>query len=278
MINAQNNYPNNIILTRNDRTNMSSGLGSLLQGVQHIGVTVRDMAKSLEFYTEVLGGKLVVEESELVGDVIQNTLFQKEELDTKPQGIDPNIINIPRLRSGKEDALDIKFISFGNTVVELIYFREAGNPNVAHSSVRSNPSHIGHVNAMHISFNVKEGIDLNVFAKILEEECHKRGMMNVVSNRIIRVKSETERKAVNLRYNSFKFWNEPEFLAAKEPEVDWSNHPMEGWSLFYCKGPNGEQLEFNQPTRKIKNTFKEAMQSYNQANGTSFTFPDAKIC
>lgn len=254
-----------------------SGLGHLLQGVQHVGVTVEDMEKSLEFYTEVLGGKLAVGESELIGDLIQNTLFQKEELDAITEGINSEILDIPNLRSGKKDALDVKFISFGNIVVELIYFREVGNPNAPHSSVKSLPSHIGHVNAMHISFNVKEGIDLSEFANLFEEECHKRGMNNVVCNRIIHVNSEAERKAVARHYNSFKFWNEPGLLAAEAPPIDWSKDPMEGWSLFYCKGPNGEQLEFNQVTRKIKTRFQEALQEYNQANNTSFTFPDANV-
>jgi catechol 2,3-dioxygenase-like lactoylglutathione lyase family enzyme/ketosteroid isomerase-like protein len=254
-----------------------SGLGDLLQGVQHVGVTVRDKKKSLEFYTEVLGGKLVVGENDLMGDVIQNTLFQKEELDAEAQGIAPETAPIPKLRSGKEDALDVNFISFGNTVVELIYFKEAGLNDDTHTSVRKIPSHIGHVNAMHISFNVKEGIDLNEFAQRLEEQCHKRGMTEVVCNRVIRVRNEAERRAVARRYKSFKFWNEPEALAAGEPEIDWSHDPMEGWSLFYCKGPNGEQLEFNQVTRKVKNSFRNAMEQYNQANGTSFTFPDNQI-
>ncbi|WP_242045739.1 MULTISPECIES: nuclear transport factor 2 family protein [unclassified Calothrix] len=284
MINGQTDYANGKVLAQNGQDALqkhqlisSSGLGHLLQGVQHVGVTIHDMAKSLEFYTEVLGGKLVVGESELVGDVIQNTLFQKEELDALAKGIDPEKADIPHLRSGKQDALDVKFISFGNTVVELIYVREAGKANAPYGSVKSIPSHIGHVNAMHISFNVKEGVDLNEFAKILEEESHRRGMTNVVCNRVIHVKSEAERRAVALRYNSFKFWNEPEAIAAGEPEVDWSKDPMEGWSLFYCKGPNGEQLEFNQVTRKVKNRFQESMEEYNQANGTSFIFPDAKV-
>ena len=248
------------------------GLGHLLQGVQHFGVTVDDLEKSLEFYLEVLGGKLVVTEKELVGDVIQNTLFQKEELDAIAAGIEP--VDLPRLRSTKEDGLDVNFISFGNTVVELIYFREAGKPNAPRSSVRKIPSHIGHVNAMHMSFNVKEGIDLNVFANMLEKECHRRGMTEVICNRVIHVKSEAERRAVALKYNSFKFWNEPN---GEEPEIDWSKDPMEGWSLFYCKGPNGEQLEFNQVTRKVKNSFRQAMEEYNRANETTFTFPDNKI-
>ncbi len=253
------------------------GLGNYLQGVQHVGVTVQDMAKSLEFYTQVLGGKLVVGENELVGDAIQNTLLQKEELDAIAKGIDPQTLDIPQLRSGKEEALDVKFISFGTVVVELLYIRESGNVNAPYSLVKSLPSHIGHVNAMHISFNVKEGIDLNVFAKNFEEECNRRGMTNVVCNRIIRVTSEAERKAVALRYNSMKFWNDLDSITAGEPEKDWSHDPMEGWSLFYAKGPNGEQLEFNQVTRKVKTRFQAAMQEYNQANETFFTFPDNKV-
>ncbi|WP_313949872.1 nuclear transport factor 2 family protein [Aphanizomenon sp. FACHB-1401] len=255
----------------------TSGLGHLLQGVQHVGVTVNDISQSLDFYLEVLGGKLVVAESELVGDVIQNTLFQKEELDAIAQSINPQTIKVPHLRSAKEDALDVRFISFGNTVIELIHFREAGKPNASHASVPTIPSHIGNVNAMHISFNVKEGVDLNVFAQMLEAECHKRGMTNVVCNRVVNVKSEAERRVVAQRYNSFKFWNEPEVIAAGEPEIDWSHDPMEGWSLFYCKGPNGEQLEFNQVTRKVKTSFQKGMEEYNQANGTTFTFPEAII-
>ena len=157
--------------------------------------------------------------------------------------------------------------------VELIHFREAGNPNANKTSVSSVPSHIGHVNAMHLSFNVKEGIDLNLFAKLLEEECHERGMTNVVCNRIVRVKSEAERKAVALKYNSVKLWHEE----GDEPQIDWSNDPMEGCAFFYCKGPSGEQLEFNQITRKVKENFRQGVREYNEANGTSFTFPEAKL-
>lgn len=258
----------------NSQQNGRPGLGHYLQGVQHIGVTVSDMKKSLEFYTEVLGGKLVIPENGLVGDDMQNTLFQKEELDALAQGQDPRNIDIPKLRDGK-DALDIKFISFGNTCVELIYFRDGANPNASKTSVSAIPSHIGHVNAMHLSFHVKEDIDLSEFADILEQECHKRGMTDVICNRIVNVKSEAERRAVALKYNSFKFWEEEDFSSNGHAENHFGD--FEGWALFYCKGPNGEQLEFNQVTRKVKNKFIQAQQEYNQANGTSFTFPEGKI-
>ena len=250
-----------------------SGLGHYLQGVQHFGVTVDNMAQAVEFYTEVLGGKLVVSEDELVGDKAQNTLFQQEELEAIAAGIDPDLADIPHLRSGKKQALDVKFISFGNVVVELLQIREAGKPSPHKGAVSSLPSHIGHVNAMHLSFNVKDGIDLNLFAQMLEEECQRRGMTQVAFNRVIRVNSEAERKAIARKYNSFKFWNEPE----DEEPMDWSADPMEGWSLFYCKGPNGEQLEFNQATRGVKEKFRQGVQDYNQANDTAFTFPDTLI-
>ncbi|MBD2775172.1 VOC family protein [Iningainema tapete] len=241
---------------------IKSGLGHYLQGIQHIGITVYDLDKSLEFYTEVLGGKLVIAEDGLMGEGMQNTLFQKEELDAITKGIDPKTLDIPTLKDS-QNALDIKFISFGNTCLELIYFRDAEN-SISHSSVGSIPSHIAHVNAMHLSFHVKDDVDLNVFANLLEEECEKRGIANVICNRIIQVKSEAERRKVALKYNSTKFWHEP-YITEDEPE-DFGE--FEGWALFYCKGPSGEQLEFNQVTRKVKGHFAQAQQEYKIANKT----------
>jgi catechol 2,3-dioxygenase-like lactoylglutathione lyase family enzyme/limonene-1,2-epoxide hydrolase len=251
------------------------GLGHLLQGVQHVGVTVEDMERSLEFYTEVLGGKLVVGEDNLMGDGMQNTLFQKEELEAIAQGIDPQSLDLPNLRD--EKALDIRFISFGNTCVELLHIKNPKSHSLRASAVKSIPSQVGHVNAMHISFHVKENIDLNLFAKQLEEECQKRGFTNVVFNRIIRVKSAQERRNVVQKYNSFKMWNDPDAMAGAPSQPDWRDDPMEGWALFYCKGPSGEQLEFNQVTRKVKGRFQEAQEQYNEATGTVFSFPDVKV-
>jgi catechol 2,3-dioxygenase-like lactoylglutathione lyase family enzyme len=103
----------------------STGLGRYLQGVQHVGVTVDDWAKSLEFYIEVLGGKPAIQGAGFYGDVLHNTLFQKEELDATERGVAPRALGVPELRTGQQEALDVVFISFGNTVVELIHFRDA---------------------------------------------------------------------------------------------------------------------------------------------------------
>ncbi|WP_221643343.1 MULTISPECIES: nuclear transport factor 2 family protein [unclassified Nostoc] len=273
-VGATNQLQENIVSLMSGKQNLKSGLGHYLQGMQHVGVTVQDMEKSLEFYLEVLGGKLVIAENGLMGDGMQNTLFQKEEIDANLQVANPQNFDIPNLRDAKE-ALDIKFISFGNTCIELIYFREAAILNAQSSSRESIPSHIGNVNAMHISFHVKDNVDLNIFAKILEDECHNRGLTNVVFNRVIHVKSAEERRKIALRYNSNKFWNEPDLLAEDQAETDFGE--FEGWALFYCKGPNGEQLEFNQVTRKAKEHFDKAQEEYNMANGISSAVSNSKV-
>jgi alkylhydroperoxidase/carboxymuconolactone decarboxylase family protein YurZ/catechol 2,3-dioxygenase-like lactoylglutathione lyase family enzyme/limonene-1,2-epoxide hydrolase len=272
-VGATNQLKSDIVSLMSGKQITKSELGHYLQGVQHVGVTVQDMAKSLEFYTEVLGGKLVIAEHDLMGDGMQNTLFQKEELDAIAKGIDLKTYDVPNLRDAQA-ALDIKFISFGNTCVELIYFKDPTTPHIQSSSVSSIPSHIGHVNAMHISFHVKDDVDLNVFAKILEEECQTRGLNNVTFNRVIRVKSEEERRKIALKYNSTKFWNE---LDSSEEQSETDFGELEGWALFYCKGPNGEQLEFNQATRKVKGLFTQAQEKYNMANNTYFTASDTKF-
>ena len=38
-----------------------------------------------------------------------------------------------------------------------------------------------------------------------------------------------------------------------------------GWSLIYCKGPEGEQLEFVQALGPVKKTFQEALEARRHA-------------
>jgi catechol 2,3-dioxygenase-like lactoylglutathione lyase family enzyme len=258
----------------------STGLGRYLQGVQHVGITVDDWAKSLEFYIEVLGGKPAIQGSGFYGDVLHNTLFQKEELDALERDVSPRSMGVPELRTGQHEALDVVFISFGNTAVELIHFRDATLDPTAPNVFPKLPSGVGHGNAGHISFHVKDDVDLNAFAKQLEEECQRRGIKNVVCNRIIQVRSEAERRAAALKYCANKFWNDADYFVEGYSDAEFGD--FLGWSLFYCKGPNGEQLEFNQVTRKAREHFDRARREYNEANGTTYEAsrsqpnPDAK--
>src|SRR5688500_8495392 len=95
------------------REPQATGLGRYLQGVQHVGITVDDWAKSLEFYIEVLGGQPAIQGSGFYGDVLHNTLFQKEELDALERDVSPRSLGVPELRTGQHEALDVVFISFG---------------------------------------------------------------------------------------------------------------------------------------------------------------------
>jgi len=255
--------------------NQPRSLGKMLQGVQHVGVTVDDMKKSLEFYIEVLGGKLSIAGTGFYGPVLHNTLFQIEEIDAFAHSSSPRSYGVPDLRDGSRESLDVCFISFGNTCVELIHFRDAKLDSSAPNIFPRLPSGVGHGNACHISFHVKDDVDLNVFAKTLEQECQRRGIKNVKVNHVIDVKTDEERRSLPLRYAANKFWNEKDYFIEGYSDSDFGD--FEGWSLFYAKGPNGEQLEFNQVTRKAKSHFDRARNEYNAANDTAFDPPRATV-
>jgi catechol 2,3-dioxygenase-like lactoylglutathione lyase family enzyme len=246
-------------------------LGGMLQGVQHVGVTVDDMAKSLEFYVGVLGGRIAEMGTGFYGDVLYNTLFQKEEIDSIQQNTTTRSLGVPDIKDGKTEALDVCFISFGNTCVELLHFRDAKLDYRAPNIFPKLPTSVGYGNAGHISFHVKDDIDLNVFARDLEEECHRRGINNVVCNRVVHVRSHQERLKLPLKYAANKFWNESQYFIEGYSDSDFGG--FHGWSLFYAKGPNNEQLEFNQVTRHIKTSFDQARDKYNDDNGTDFVAP-----
>ena len=254
-----------------------AGLGQYLQGIQHFGITVDNMAKSLEFYIEVLGGKLAIAGDGFTGQVLHNTLFQKEELEAIGLGINPRSLGIPDLRDGGHEVLDVRFISFGNTVLELIHFRDAKLDINAPNTIEKLPGSVGYANAAHISFHVKDDVPLNEFALILEGACEQRGI-NVACNRVITVKSETERRQVAARYAANLFWQDPahpEYFIEGYSDSDFGG--FHGWSLFYCKGPNGEQLEFNQVTRTAKENFMRAQREYNEANGTEYIWNQTSL-
>ena len=98
------------------------------------------------------------------------------------------------------------------------------------------------------------------FADKLVEESHKKGLTEVAINRKIDVDSREE-------------------LAKAPPSYAITEFPgsFEGWALIYAKGPNGEQLGFNQVRSVCKGNFIKAMEQYNKLNKTSHTWPKAKL-
>src|SRR5262249_50161568 len=111
-----------ISVARND-----GPLGARLQGVQHFGVTVQNMDRAYEFYTEVLGGTEVFRDGDFHGERIHNTLLTDQEIEARQRKVNARTLGIPNLRDG-EQRLDVRFIQFDNVVIELLQYRDADQP------------------------------------------------------------------------------------------------------------------------------------------------------
>ncbi|WP_407184271.1 VOC family protein [Bradyrhizobium centrosematis] len=221
-----------------------SPLGARLQGVQHFGLTVQNMERAYRFYTEVLGGTEVFRHGDFQGDGVQNTLLADQEIEANARGVNPRTIGVPDLRSGAQ-RLDVRFIQFDNMVLELLQYREADQPMGSAKSFAEPVEHMSPAfpRMMHICFYVRDDVDFNRFITDLEAESARHGMTQVRANRTIRVMTEADRKAAPESANTNRVTAEP------------SN----GWELIYCKGPEGEQLEFVKALGPVKKRFSEAL-------------------
>ncbi|HVJ44198.1 MAG TPA: VOC family protein [Dongiaceae bacterium] len=221
-----------------------AALGLRLQGVQHFGLTVQNMERAYEFYTEVLGGTEVFRHGDFQGDAVQNTLLADQEIVANELGVNPRTIGVPDLRGGAQ-RLDVRFIQFDNVVIELLQYRDADQPMGGPKAFAEPVQHMSPAfpRMMHICFHVADDIDFNRFITDLEAESARRGMTQVRANRIIRVNSEAERRAAPESTNTNKI------VVA----------PSDGWELIYCKGPEGEQIEFVKALGPVKQRFANAL-------------------
>ncbi len=222
-------------------------LGARLQGVQHFGLTVQNMERAYEFYTAVLGGTEVFRHGDFQGDAVQNTLLADQEIIANALGVNPRTIGVPDLRGGAQ-RLDVRFIQFDNVVIELLQYRDADQPMGGPKAFAEPVEHMSPAfpRMMHICFYVRDDVDFNQFITDLEAESARRGMTQVRANRIIRVTTEEERKAAPQDTNTNKV----------------TVAPSDGWELIYCKGPEGEQLEFVKALGPVKKRFADAHEAH----------------
>lgn len=225
----------------------SNSLGARLQGVQHFGLTVQNMERAYEFYTAVLGGTEVFRHGDFQGDAVQNTLLADQEILANQTGVNPRTIGVPDLRGGAQ-RLDVRFIQFDNVVIELLQYRDADQPMGGPNAFAEPVEHMSPAfpRMMHICFHVRDDVDFNQFIADLEAESLRRGMTQVRANRTIRVSTEEERKAAPLSANTNKV----------------TVSPSDGWELIYCKGPEGEQLEFVKALGPVKKRFSDALEAH----------------
>jgi catechol 2,3-dioxygenase-like lactoylglutathione lyase family enzyme len=223
-----------------------SSLGARLQGVQHFGLTVQNMDRAFAFYTEVLGGNEVMRDGDFQGERIHNTLLTDQEIEARERDVNPRTIGVPDLRGGTQ-RLDVRFVQFDNVVIELLQYRDAEQPMGSGSSFAEPRDHMSPAfpRSMHICFYLRDDVDFNKFIQDLEAESARRGMTQVRANRVITVSSEQERLAAPLDANSNKI----------------TEGKSNGWALIYCKGPEGEQLEFVQALGPVKKVFADALET-----------------
>lgn len=219
-------------------------LGARLQGVQHFGLTVQNMERAYEFYTQVLGGTEIMRDGDFQGEVIHNTLLLTEELSAKERHVNPRTLGVPDLRGGAQ-RLDVRFIQFDNVVIELLQYRDSNQPQGSGDSFAPPNEHTSPAfpRSMHICFYIRDDVDFNQFVRDLETESAKRGMSNVKANRIIASRTEQERLNAPLDSMTNRI----------------TSGQSDGWTLIYAKGPEGEQLEFVQVRGHAKRVFDGAI-------------------
>ncbi len=218
-------------------------LGARLQGVQHFGVTVQNMDRAFAFYTEVLGGTEVMRDGDFKGEPVHYTLMADQEIVARERRVDPRTIGVPDLKGGSQ-RLDVRFVQFENVVIELLQYRDAAQPIGGGDSWAEPRDHMSpaYPRSMHICFYIRDDVNFDKFIADLEAECARRGMTQVRANRTVPVHSEEERRAAPKNTNTIKI----------------HEGPSNGWSIIYCKGPEGEQLEFVQVLGPVKKTFADA--------------------
>ena len=227
-------------------------LGSRIRGIQHFGVTVQNMNRAFEFYTEVLGGTEVMRDGDFHGEPIHNTLMLHEEIGARQEHVNPHTVGVVDLRRGAQ-RLDVRFVQFDNLVVELLQYRDQDQPEGKGNSFappheRTSPAY---PSSTHICFYIKDDTDFDQFIHDLEAEAARRGMTNVRANRTVASTSDSERLKAPLDANTNKI----------------KQGKSNGWSLMYCKGPEGEQLEFVQVLGPVKQTFDGSLEKRRQMLG-----------
>jgi hypothetical protein len=153
---------------------------------------------------------------------------------------------VPDLKGG-EQRLDVRFVQFDNMVLELLQYRDVQQQMGSGDSWAEPRDHMSpaYPRSMHICFYIRDDVDFNKFVHDLEAESARRGMTQVKANRVIMVTSEQERKSAPIDANTNKI----------------TDGKSNGWALIYCKGPDGEQLEFVQALDPVKKAFQDALES-----------------
>lgn len=241
--------------------------------VQHVGITTSNLTRSVLFYTKVMGGVEVLGAGGdgWDGDDVYQMLMGAAL--ARAGGADDWAAD---LSAGGKDTMGARYVSFDSVILEFLDYhskeaelqhliqtsnatsfpqtaiemhdrlKEHTYPKFSDSNMA--PSVAGN---MHISFNVRPELDLNKFVTALENTSHALGYTEVFCNRVVPPTSVSGD-------------GKPNFAGISEDKnsIQVLDGDFQGWALAYCKGPDGEQMEFNQVRDKAKDNFDQALQTY----------------
>jgi len=203
-------------------------------------VEIYPQSKTLVARIDVKNAK----ETQFLRTAIELEVARALALDSDKMKIAParRLLDQQREALGRSDL--VRFIQFDNVVIELLQYRDADQPMGSAKSFAEPVQHMSPAfpRMMHICFYVRDDVDFNKFIADLEAESARRGMTQVKANRTVTVRTEAARRAAPLESNS-----NPVTVP-----------PSDGWELIYCKGPEGEQLEFVKVLGPVKQRFAEA--------------------
>lgn len=244
-----------------------SALGGYINfedAIQHVGITTSNLTRSVEFYTNIMGGVEVLKAGGdgWKGDDVYQLLMQAALV--KGGVAETWAANIS---AHGPESMSARYVAFDSMVIELLdYFSEeaALQRSLAKEQIADQLAHDGPFPTfspttrlapsvawnMHIAFHVRSDVDPNDFVEELERQSHAAGFDNVLCNRKVPVPVGADGKA--------DVSNTPK--TADSYLVDSGG--FKGWSLSYCKGPDGEQLEFNRVKDAAYEDFTTAHQVY----------------
>jgi catechol 2,3-dioxygenase-like lactoylglutathione lyase family enzyme len=220
-----------------------------LSAIQHVGITTSNLSRSVAWYTQVMGGVEVLGAGGpgWHGDRVEGLLMSQEAYWRGARFA----VYAANVSATGAYALDARYVNFGALQIEFLDYSAADPgatpdplfpmfPNTTAPSVATN---------MHISFDVRPEQNLNAFVEALENVSSNLGFGNVQCNRLVKTASFADAQkasAADPTINSF--WVE--------------SGTFQGWRIAYCKGPDGEQLEFNQVIEAAAADFDQARAAY----------------
>ncbi|XP_005099419.2 uncharacterized protein LOC101854868 [Aplysia californica] len=203
-------------------------IASNLHGIAFAAVTTEDAQRAARWYSEFLGAKHLTDLSfSFYGDEHYYRFFQKEILEARAQGIDPDRLGVPDISDNGNYEIRGEFVLFDNGLVQLIEFARRDTEEHITYPRRIRLTGPGVRNAPQICLWTKDDLDFNQFVHELEEKSIKAGYDKAIFNRAVKVKNEEERR------------NAP----IKDKGINVKEGPFAGLSFVYMKGPSGEQLE-----------------------------------